>query len=107
MNTIKSHRNVYLIIIVLLGVLVVGLLSRFVFFSTYFDKLDQGLQNIIEWQDNYKAEHPDATKEEMDAAFRAGIDNLEKWKIEYKAKNPGATDAEADAALDALFNPNK
>lgn len=84
--------------IVVLIIVAAFLLCRYVLFAEAFDKWGEGLENISKWQQDYKAEHPDATKEQMDAAFSQGIANLEKWRADYKAANPGATDEEVDAA---------
>lgn len=91
------------IIIGILVVLVLVLLARYVVFKGSFDKWGNDLERIGTWQDDYKKQHPDATKEETDAAFESGIANLEKWKVEYKQKNPDATDAQIDAAFNAQW----
>jgi hypothetical protein len=90
-------------IIIILVIIVVGLLSRYVIFKNQIDAWGQGLDRISAWQTDYKKQHPNATKEEMDAAFNSGIDNIQKWKDDYKVQNPNATDAEVDAAFNATW----
>lgn len=80
-----------------------ALLARFVLFREQFDNWSAGLERIGQWQDNYKTEHPEATKDQMDTQFRISIEALEKWKADYKAGHPNATDAEVSAAFDAAW----
>jgi hypothetical protein len=87
-------------IVIIVAVL---LLCRFVIFKKQFDAWGEGLQRIGSWQDQYKKDHPEATKEEMDAAFKTGVDNIAVWKSQYKQEHPQATNAEADAAFDAAW----
>ena len=91
------------IVIGLLVITVLVLLARFVVFEEQFNEWGEDLERVGEWQDNYRAENPDATDEEVDAAFDAGIENITVWKEQYKKDNPGATDAEADAAFEAAW----
>ena len=49
-------------------------------------------------QQEYKRDHPNATKSEMDAAFSKGINDVEKWKEEYKRDHPGITEAQIEKA---------
>lgn len=86
---------------VILAIIALGVLARYTFLREQFDKLETGLNNIAKWEQDYKATHPNATKAEIDAAFKSGIADMENWKQDYKAQHPGATDAEADAALEA------
>ncbi|MGL5830791.1 MAG: hypothetical protein ACRCZE_01435 [Candidatus Altimarinota bacterium] len=97
----KILKGVLIAIVVLVGGF---LLCRYVFFAEAFDKWGEGLENISEWQENYKAENPEATKEQMDAAFSQGIADLEKWRADYKAANPGATEEDVDAAWRKAWN---
>jgi wobble nucleotide-excising tRNase len=82
---------------------VLGLLARFVFFKEQFQEWGAGLKRIGQWEENYKAENPNATKEEMDTQFRVGIAGLEAWKVQYKKDHPDATEAEITAAFDAAW----
>ncbi len=72
-------------------------------FREQFEEWGAGLERIGQWQDNYKAENPSATDEQMDTQFRINMEALEKWKAEYKADHPNATDAEISAAFDAAW----
>lgn len=92
------------IIITILTIIVLALLARYVVFKEKFDEMGAGLQRIENWQNDYKAKNPNATKEEMDAAFDGGMANMKVWKEKYKQDNPNATDADADAALKAQFS---
>ena len=94
------------IVIGLLVVVVLLLVGRYVIFKEQFEEWGEGLERVGEWEDNYRAENPDATDEEVDAAFRAGIENITVWKEQYKRDNPGTTDAEADAAFEAAWENN-
>jgi len=94
------------IIIGLLVIVLVALLARYVVFKEQFDEWGEGLERVGEWEDNYRAENPNATDEEVGAAFSAGIENITVWKEQYKQDNPGATDAEADAAFEAAWGQN-
>lgn len=101
----QSKKRVLKIILVIALILATaGILARFVIFKTQFAEFGDGLARIEQWQTEYKKTHPNASKEEMDAAFRTGIDNIAKWKAEYKAAHPGTTDAEADAEFNRLWN---
>lgn len=90
-------------LMVILIILVVGLLARLVFFKDQFDKWSEGLNNVSTWQKQYKAEHPNATKEDMNNAFDENMTKLKEWQDQYKVEHPGATDAEVDAAFNAQF----
>lgn len=90
-------------IIGIVAVIAVILLARYVVFAKQFEDWGAGLQRIEDWQTQYKKDHPDATKEEMDAAFDAGIANLKVWKEQYKKDHPGSTDADAEAAFNAAW----
>ncbi|HEY0980297.1 MAG TPA: hypothetical protein VGE18_02730 [Candidatus Paceibacterota bacterium] len=92
------------VLVGILIIIVIALLARYVVFKEKFDEWGAGLQRIEDWQTEYKQKNPNASKEEMDAAFEAGMDNITEWKAEYKRDNPGATDAEADAAFSAMWN---
>ena len=66
-------RNSIIVIIILVAVI---LLARYVVFKDKFEEMGEGLERIGTWQENYKREHPNATKAEMDAAFDASSDGL-------------------------------
>lgn len=106
MNTTpsKTGKVIAWILGALVALIAAGILARYTVLRPQFDKWEEGLNNIAKWEQEYKTQHPNATKAEIDAAFRSGIQDMEKWKEEYKLKNPGATDADADAALDAGLN---
>lgn len=87
------------IIIVVLILIVVALIARYVVFKERFNEWSQWLENIQQRQDNYRAQNPDATDEEVDQAFRESIDALEQRKEDYKAQNPGATDEDVENAF--------
>lgn len=91
------------ILMAVLIIVVVFLLARFVVFKAQFDKWGEGLKKIDSWQENYKATHPNATKEDMSEAFDKGISNLKEWQETYKSDHPGATDAEVDTAFKAQW----
>lgn len=82
---------------------VLTLFARYVVFREQFEEWGEGLQRIEDWQTQYKKDHPDATKDEMDAAFEEGIRVIGEWKAQYKRDHPGATDADADAAFEAMW----
>lgn len=96
MNT----KNVLIAVLVLI---VVALLARYVVFKDQIDQWGQGLERIDAWEQNYRAEHPDATDAEVDAAFDAGIANIKVWKERYLQEHPDATEADADAAFNAAW----
>ena len=95
--------NIKNVVLALLILVTLVLLARFVVFKDQFNEWGEGVERISEWEENYRAEHPSATDEEVDAAFTAGIANIEVWKEQYKQQNPGATDADADAAFNAAW----
>ena len=91
---------------VLLGaVLVIVLLAAagYVVFKDDIDEWGEGVERISDWEADYRAEHPNATDAEVDAAFKAGIANITVWMEQYKQEHPGATDADAKAAFDAAW----
>jgi len=94
------------IVIVVLTVIALGLLARFVVFEEQFNEWGAGLERVSDWEKDYRAEHPNATDAEVDAAFKVGIANIEVWKEQYKQEHPGATDADADAAFSAAWEKN-
>ena len=100
----KKNQTLKIILIVIGVIIIAFVLARYVVFKSQFEEFGAGIQRIEQWQTEYKRTHPDATKEEMNAAFKSGIDNLSQWKTDYKNANPGATDAEADAAFNELWN---
>jgi|GEM_PF-1040615 len=91
------------LLIALLVIVVLGLLARYVVFKDRFDEFGAGLERIGAWEDDYRRDHPGATDEEVDAAFREGITNIELWQARYRSEHPDATDAEVDAAFRAQF----
>lgn len=94
-------RTVLIVVAVLAALL---LLARYVVFKDAFEEWGAGLERVGAWQDDYRKEHPDATDEEVDAAFKAGIANLAVWRERYKQQHPEATDADIDAAFSAQFS---
>ncbi len=91
---------------ILLGVLIVialALLARYVVFADQFEEWGAGLERIGEWEQDYRANNPDATDEEVDAAFKSDMAQISLWMERYKAENPGATDADAEAAFNAAW----
>lgn len=91
---------------VLLGILVVIILAglaRYVIFADQFNEWGAGLERISDWEEKYRNEHPNATDEEVDAAFKAGMANITVWMEQYKQEHPGATDADAEAAFNAAW----
>lgn len=96
-------KNNKIIITVIVAVVLVFLAVRVVF-DKQFDEWGDGLEKIGIWQDQYKKDHPNATKAEMDAAFDGWMQGLVKWKADYMRDNPGATDAQADAAFKAAWD---
>lgn len=96
-------KNTKHIILAVLTLIVVVLAARYVVFKDRFEEWGQGLERIEDWERNYRAEHPDATDAEVEAAFDAGIADIRVWKERYKREHPGATDTEADAAFEAAW----
>ena len=90
-------------VIVVLVVLALGLLARYVFFAPQMEKMGDDLERIGEWEDNYKAENPDASNKDVSDAFEDGMSNLQERTEKYKAEHPGATDEEIDAAFKAAW----
>ncbi len=84
-------------------IVVIVLLARFVFFKKHFEELSAKFDSMQQWQDDYRKNNPTATKEQEDAAFKAGIANIEVWQAEFKKDHPDATKAEMDAAFNAMF----
>ena len=92
---------------ILIGVVftvLVLLLARYVIFEEQFEDWGQGLERVGEWEQDYRAQNPGATDEEVDAAFESGIADLRVWMERYKRENPGATDADAEAAFNAAWS---
>lgn len=83
--------------------MIVGLLLRFVFFKDAIDQRAADLEKLEQREEQYKKDHPNATKADMDAAFKDGIDTMSQRKADWKADHPGASDADADAALEEAF----
>ena len=96
----KASKNVLMII---LGLVVAGVLARFVFFKDEFEQRSADMEKLGQWEAQYKADHPNATKADMDAAFKDGIDTMAQRKTDWLADHPGATEAEADVALEEAF----
>lgn len=86
----KKHK-----ILIIILVVIIAILTFRVVFDSKFDDLD----NLIQWEKEYKIANPDATKEEIDNAFKEGFKGLEKWTENYKKDHPDATDAEIDQAF--------
>lgn len=84
----------YKFLIIVLVIIIVLLTFRIVFDSKFKD-----LDNLIQWEKDYKIANPDASKEEIDKAFKDGFKGLEKWINEYKKDHPNATDEEIDRAF--------
>ncbi len=92
------------IVIGILIIIVLVLLARFVVFKSQFENFGKGLERIGTWQDDYKKDHPNASKQEMDAAFETNMASLKLWQTKYKDEHPDATKAEMDAAFNAAFS---
>lgn len=90
-------------IFVLLVIFVAVLFARFVVFKEQFDNMGEGLERVAAWQEQYMKDHPDATKEQMDAAFDASIAELKVWQAQYKKDHPNATQEEMNAAFSAAW----
>lgn len=97
----STTKNVLIAIVVIIVALV---LARYTIFKDAIDEWGAGLERIGAWEDQYRRENPDATDEQVDAAFRAGIANIEVWKAQYKKDHPEATDAEVNAAFEAMWD---
>lgn len=63
------------------------------------EQFDENFQKMVEWEKEYKIEHPDATDEEISQAFDEGMAGLDRWVKEYKAEHPDATDEEVNQAF--------
>jgi len=96
-----TSKNVMIAVLLLIVALV---LLRYTVFSEKIDQRREGLQNIQTWEDQYRADHPNATDEEVDAAFRSSIDALQERKDNYKKEHPGATDEDADKAFNDAWS---
>jgi len=97
-------KNLHKLLIGALVLIVILLLARYVVFADRFEKWEEGVERVGEWQETYRQEHPGATDAEVEAAFEAGIADIKVWKEKYKREHPGATDADADAAFQAAWN---
>lgn len=84
----------YKVLIVIL-VIIIAILTFRVVFDSKFDDFDK----LVKWEEEYKIANPDATKEEIDKAFKDGFKGLEEWTTNYKKDNPDATDAEIEQAF--------
>jgi hypothetical protein len=93
----------YKIVLGILIVIILALLARYVVFAEQFNEWGAGLERVSEWEADYRRQYPNATEEEVRAAFKAGIANITVWKERYKQDHPGTTDAEADAAFKAAW----
>lgn len=101
MTLSKTSKNV----LIAIGVVIVALiLARYTIFKDAVDEWGEGLERIGAWEDQYRQQNPNATDEEVDAAFRAGIANIEAWQEQYRREHPGATEAEMNAAFEAMWN---
>ncbi len=96
----KSEKK---LLIILLGLVIIGLLARYVVFKDAIDQRWADLEKLGQREEQYKKDHPNATKADMDAAFKDGIDTMSQRKEDWKADHPGASDADADAALEEAF----
>ena len=90
----------------MLALVVLALAARYVVFKEQFEQWGEGVERVSEWEENYRADHPNASDAEVDAAFKAGIADITVWKEQYKQERPGATDADADAAFNAVWANN-
>ena len=97
----STGKNIIITILVLIAVI---LLARYVVFPQQFEEWGAGLTRIQQWEDQYRADHPNATDEEVDNAFRDSIDALEQRKEDYKKNNPGASDEDADKAFNDAWS---
>ena len=95
----KSHK----IVLGVLAVIVLLIIARYTVFADQFDEWGAGVERISEWEQEYRSKNPNATDEEVDAAFDAGIANIKIWMEQYKQEHPGATDADAEAAFNAAW----
>lgn len=100
-----SHKNsTTQTIVIIVLVLVVGwLLARFVFFKDQADQFGTDLKKLDQREQQYKADNPWATDEQVDSAFDEGMEGMKQRKATYMANNPWATEEQADAAMDAAF----
>jgi len=62
-------------------------------------QFDENYQKMVDWEKEYKVNHPNATDEEISQAFDEAMGALENWVNDYKAANPDATDEEIDQAF--------
>lgn len=103
-NTMLSmNKNTKTVFIVVLSILVILLVARVVF-NKQFDEWGNGLKKIEIWQDQYKKDHPNATEDDMNTAFKSGMQGLETWKKGYLLDHPDATDTEVEAAFNAIWD---
>ena len=80
----KSKRNMWIIIVLVVVVVILGIRvvfdSKFDDFDNYIEsrenyeggteKFDEDFQNLVDWEKAYREEHPDATDEEINQAFK-------------------------------------
>lgn len=95
----KTHR----VLLWAVGIVALLALTGYVVFKDDIDEWGAGIERISDWEEGYRADHPNATDAEVDAAFDAGIANITVWMEQYKQEHPGATDADAKTAFDAAW----
>lgn len=92
----KSKKTKILVVVL---VVIIALLTIRVVFDSKFDDF----QNMVQWQKDYKIEHPEATKDEIDQAFKDSMKGIEEWIEKYKVEHPDATDAEINRAFNEAW----
>ncbi len=94
----------YKVILAVVALILIAIVARYTVFADEFNEWGAGLERISEWEEDYRAKNPNATDEEVDAAFRSGMASITVWIEQYKQEHPGATDAEAEAAFNAAWD---
>lgn len=77
---------------------IIGLLARFIFFKEQIDEWEKGLERMEQWKEDYREDHPNASKDEVENALKDSLDNLGQWREDYKKAHPDATEEEIDQA---------
>lgn len=92
----RSKKSIVLVIVL---VVIIALLTIRVVFDSKFDDFN----NMVQWQKDYKIEHPDASIDEINQAFNNAMKGLEEWRENYKIEHPDATDAEIEKAFNEAW----
>lgn len=92
------------IITIILIIGLVWLFIKLVFFGEKLNEYGASLDTMDQRKQQYTTQNPNATSEQVDAAFEKGLSDIEQRKAFYKIDNPWASDKDAERALDKAYN---